>query len=323
MRTTQPLIALCTSAAWLGCALFAAPFTQDQAATPSAAAAPRAALKQDPQAKVGDPALVRKVRVAPVPNPAVLKNADARFNQTFRPYYYSRLIHARNCLHLSRDQLRALRPETDKAFKDFLVAFALEQERLRKQFLNPGFVTKTSGQVTDSFAEFEFAIAKIVKKHVDPALWPKYDAEVAQRYAANKEASLQLLMNALDQDLFLSPEQHKKLSSALAGQWSNTWNGGLQLLFNGSDHRPYVPDILVVPILNAEQREIWKSKRYQDRTFPIVTIPLFDEPRIDRELGGGDDSLDGGVKPGMRKAEPPRGQTGTTHNFSGDRSHVS
>jgi hypothetical protein len=103
-------------------------------------------------------------------------------------------------------------------------------------------------------------LAGVVRSTLSPAQAARYEAEIQKRTANLRQVCARNLVVALDQELFLTEFQRQKLCAELAGNWDDSWT---MMVVQGSAGNavwlPNVPDELIVPYLDAEQRLLWNT----------------------------------------------------------------
>ena len=52
------------------------------------------------------------------------------------------------------------------------------------------------------------SLAAVIKKHLSPEQWSRYQAEVEKRNAGRKQVAIRYLVDSLDHELYLSDQQH-------------------------------------------------------------------------------------------------------------------
>jgi hypothetical protein len=222
-------------------------------------------------------------------NAAVLKNAKTRFERQFRPLFMADLIHARNLCHLSTEQLRQIRPQTEQAFDEFVTQYSQSQTGIRiinAQRAGIPRVQMREAKVVDVVAELQSTVAGIVKKFVSPELFTAYEADIKKRHEATKNAGVDMILSMLDRDLLLSSVQHAKVADALKAHWQDSWVSGIDLAVSGNDFYPDISDELIAPILSDAQKNIWQRKsRATGSYWGGAFIPM-NGAGIEEALGG-------------------------------------
>jgi hypothetical protein len=213
---------------------------------------------------------------------AVAANNDPQvqqFIQQFRPamraeYYFIRTICAP-----SADQRKLIAREGEKALREASKSYADVQGR-------PVQVRNGRALYPDPRKLIEDAMVKAIKPQLTPEQAAKYQAESDKRGADRKQAATRNFVAKLDQDLVLGPEQREKIAAAIAEHWDETWCQSIETLLYGDQFYPRLPDNLVVPYLDAKQKDVWNGTRNnQNYFFGFVGNMLPDEdPKEDKEL---------------------------------------
>jgi hypothetical protein len=103
-------------------------------------------------------------------------------------------------------------------------------------------------------------LAEVVRSTLSPAQTARYETEIQKRTANLRQVCARNLVVALDQELFLTEFQRQKLCAELAINWDDSWT---MTVVQGSVGNPgwvpTVPDELIVPYLDAEQRLLWNT----------------------------------------------------------------
>jgi hypothetical protein len=136
----------------------------------------------------------------------------------------------------------------------------LRQEGL-KQLEDTAHALQLDGRGTnDPRRLVQEQLAGAVRSTLSPAQAARYEAEIQKRTANLRQVCARNLVVALDQELFLTEFQRQKLCAELAGNWDDSWT---MMVVQGSAGNavwlPNVPDELIVPYLDAEQRLLWNT----------------------------------------------------------------
>jgi hypothetical protein len=103
-------------------------------------------------------------------------------------------------------------------------------------------------------------LARLVRSTLSQAQALRYEAEIQKRTTSLREVCARNLVVALDQELGLTQFQRQKLCAELAANWDDSWTMTvIQGSFVNSSWLPNVPDELVLPYLDAEQRLLWNT----------------------------------------------------------------
>jgi hypothetical protein len=131
-------------------------------------------------------------------------------------------------------------------------------------------------------------IAKAVKDHLPAEMAAQYAHQSEQRNEYRKHLTVDNLVNYLDDKLVLSSTQRDAISKALAAAWDDNWVSQLQLLSNGNQFVPSIPDQCIVPHLRDSQRNVWQA--IPNRNNQV----MFDDLQIQSGVTF-DDGMDGEV----------------------------
>jgi hypothetical protein len=102
-------------------------------------------------------------------------------------------------------------------------------------------------------------VAKAVKEHLPAEAAALYVEQSNQRSEYRKQLTIENLVSFLDDKLVLSSAQRSAISKALTAAWDENWIPQLQLMSNGTQFLPSIPDQCVVPHLRDSQRTVWQA----------------------------------------------------------------
>jgi hypothetical protein len=222
---------------------------------------------------------------------AMLKAARRRqivnLTNQLRPLYRFELMSVRTACHLTNDQLRSIRPETDAAFGEAIARLFEAQQKAA-----PGPVRVLSAEL-DYNAVIREAVFSVARRHVPAEQWAAFLEDLERREASRKQAGVEFLVATLDRDLQLTGRQRDQLAQSLSAHWDDLWYSSLELTLGGTPCVPRIPDELLKPYLSEAQQGIW-SRMYKFEG-PLWGV-VFDQ--------GGDAGLDdapgAGPKPEVR-----------------------
>jgi len=103
------------------------------------------------------------------------------------------------------------------------------------------------------------SVAKAVKENLPADAAAAYVEQSNERSEYRKQLTVENLVSFLDDKLVLSAVQRAAITKALAAAWDENWISQLQLLTNGSQIFPSIPDQCVVPHLRDSQRTVWQA----------------------------------------------------------------
>jgi hypothetical protein len=172
-----------------------------------------------------------------------------------RPLLRAELIFARNVCQLNRDELRKINRAAQEML-DEVVAKLVDA-----QFQPRARVVVGQGQVhphsLDSQQLLHDGLVAVMKKNLSDAQWSRYEAEMQKRDESRKRATIRYLVDAIDRELYLTPEQCDRLETALGDHWDGAWTMYLENHLFGNKHYPTTIDPLVTPLLSEAQRKVW------------------------------------------------------------------
>ena len=87
----------------------------------------------------------------------------------------------------------------------------------------------------------------------------RYKAEAKARAEQRKRATILSAIARLDSALSLTKEQREKLDEAISTKWRDEWEQWLMVSRYGDQYFPQVPQDVVIPHLDSEQRVVWNS----------------------------------------------------------------
>lgn len=183
---------------------------------------------------------------------------DAMFQQMLqqlRPVLASELGFVRLVLpDLTPEQRKKIKGPADAALKEAARSVAAQQNQQRR-----GGVMRTN-KPHEPRAIMRQAIAKAVKESVSEEQAALFDAELKLRTERRKKVAIVSLVSMMDQQMFLTPEQRDAITESISAKWQDDWEKWTKMSqMYGERYFPQVPDNLVVPHLNPEQKTVWKG----------------------------------------------------------------
>jgi hypothetical protein len=195
---------------------------------------------------------VPAVRVAPQAPQAFVVQIEQQYAPRVRQLYKSELHLMRLVCQPTREQFEKIREAVDANSKaDIKKYVAAVAEQRQGRFVG------NAGRV-DARHQVASSIAGAVKTVLSPEQVARYEEELKQRDAARRRVILLNLVAAVDRRLVLTEEQRDKLSDILDRNWAESWDQ-LQLLMQGGQYFPQMPDDKIVPILTETQRNVWRK----------------------------------------------------------------
>jgi hypothetical protein len=87
--------------------------------------------------------------------------------------------------------------------------------------------------------------------------WEQFAAESEARTKRRQSAVIRLVVEHVDEALYLRQEQRDQISHALADRWQPAWESWLQMRY--ARNLPVMPDEVVTPYLDADQKQAWQK----------------------------------------------------------------
>jgi hypothetical protein len=187
-----------------------------------------------------------------------------QFTNQAQPAVRAELIFVRRICGLDRESFRRVHQGAQAALKNVATKFAESQQaRL------PGPLAKGANppsRIVDGAAVLQQELESTLKKNLSPDQFASYRAEVEKRTANRRQTAVRYLVDAIDQDLYLSDEQRQKLTETLSSHWDDHWNVILEHRLTGGQFQPLGVGPIVTPYLNEVQAKVWQGmQRVQEK----------------------------------------------------------
>ncbi len=176
-----------------------------------------------------------------------------QFTNQARPLLRAELLFARNVCQLNREELRKINGDA-QSMLDEVVAKLVEQQ------FQPRARVVVQGKMPQSLDSQQFlhdGVMTVMKKNLSADQWSRYDAEMQKRDANRKSATIRYFVDAIDRELYLTPEQCDRLEAALQKHWDSGWTMYLENHLFGNRYYPMSIDPIVTPLLSDAQRNVW------------------------------------------------------------------
>jgi hypothetical protein len=256
----------------------------DEAADAVKPAAPAAG---DAKEKAKQKSVVtRRAVVRNRPTPEEVQNAaERRLWQQYEPILKTELSFAARAAGLDDDERRQLITESKKWFDTFLADFVTNRGPNQQQMIvQNGQVIRLGrgrgARATDPRESIRKGLANVVAASVPSDKAKAYAEECRLRNDFERQVSIDNMVAQIDDKVFLSSEQRKKITAALTAHWSEVNKPQIEAFAIGGPMRPFVPNEWVLPELTPAQRAV------MDKLKP-VSGQVF--------LGGGVFGVQGGV----------------------------
>jgi hypothetical protein len=101
------------------------------------------------------------------------------------------------------------------------------------------------------------ALSAALHKALPDDQWEHFAAEAEARSKRRQAAVIRLVVEHIDEALYLTQEQREQISRSLADRWQTAWEGWLQLRYQRN--LPAMPDDIVTPYLDPDQKLAWQK----------------------------------------------------------------
>jgi hypothetical protein len=211
------------------------------------------------------PAALRAVFAAqPVVNVQVVGDANNALQKEMvtrlRPILKVELGFVNRVCHPNEQQRKAIAAAGEGCLQTTATQYAAWQQSGQR-----GRVVVVNGRATRAVDSpkprqmIQESVAKAVKENLPADAAAAYVEQSNERSEYRKQLTVENLVSFLDDKLVLSAVQRAAITKALAAAWDENWISQLQLLTNGSQIFPSIPDQCVVPHLRDSQRTVWQA----------------------------------------------------------------
>jgi hypothetical protein len=111
----------------------------------------------------------------------------------------------------------------------------------------------------DAHQLLQDGVASVMKKDLTASQWSLYEIERGKRDEHRKSMTIRYFLDAIDRELYLSPDQRDRLDQSLSSNWDTNWTLYLENHLYGNRFYPMTIDPLVTPVLTDPQKEVWKG----------------------------------------------------------------
>jgi hypothetical protein len=157
------------------------------------------------------------------------------------------------------EQMQQIRGDVEKNLKTKVTQVEEQQKKMARQ--QPG----AQISVGDPLQLSRSWILKAANEHLTAEQAALYKREVDQRLADRRQASIDNVVARLDRDLVLSAKQREQIATKLRDNWKDAWSPSPIQFMQMDQWYPNIPDQYIVEFLEAEQKQIWKQNRNQNR----------------------------------------------------------
>ncbi len=205
------------------------------------------------------PVVVQKAvvkRPAQQPNRAPMVQ---QFANQARPLLRAEIMFARTACQLNQEELRRVNQDAQKMLDDVVTKLvdAQFQPRPRVNF-GPAAAAQAPNN-PDAHQLLQDGVSAVMKKHLTAAQWSVYEKERGKRDENRKRMTIRYMVDAIDRELYLSPEQRDRIEDSLKTKWDSNWTLYLENHLYGNRFYPMTIDGLVTPVLSEAQKKVWQG----------------------------------------------------------------
>jgi len=118
-------------------------------------------------------------------------------------------------------------------------------------------------------------MAKAVEHKLPVEQASRYALESLRRNASHRKFNVTAIVARLDEELVLNEEQREQLIGSLSANWRDGWGVSPEMVMsNNNQFLPAIPDPYIVPLLNDDQKTVWKGAQKQNQNFWGFVAPV-------------------------------------------------
>jgi len=110
-----------------------------------------------------------------------------------------------------------------------------------------------------------------LKEVLPPAEYAKFESESTNRKESIKHATVDLVVNRIDQHLWLSAKQRTAITESLTSHWQESNESWISIVNYNNRSLPAIPDNVLVPHLTPRQKSTW-NKTQKISTSPTIFL---------------------------------------------------
>lgn len=156
--------------------------------------------------------------------------------------------------NLKRSEFDAIARVARRTCRKALLQTVKVQVRMQQGWngRNPPIYPNTQGMM-------EAALLKAVDDELSEARAASYRQEVLARQAFRREAGVESIVASLDRQLVMSPNQRADVLEPISEAWEDDWQRNVEMLVNGNNYMPRLPNEQIRKALSPEQRTVFSS----------------------------------------------------------------
>jgi hypothetical protein len=207
-------------------------------------------------------AIVRK-RVVPNAAAQVQQNAiEQQMRKFLEPMLTTELSFAARTMDLNREERRKLAADGKAWFNKFIVGYVANQDPQQQQMLLQGMQGVWFGnqqrRPENPRDSIRAGVAKVVKDTQSIVKAGAYADECRKRDEFARQASVDNMVERIDEKVKLSPDQWKKLAKVLSDHWDKNRDPQVEALAMNTSMWPGTPLQWVLPELSPSQQAVLK-----------------------------------------------------------------
>lgn len=234
-----------------------------------------------------------------------IDNQVEQYMRQARPLVRAELMFVRKVCALDVEAFRKLYEHSELASKEAMKKFLEAQTEIRAR-------ARTARPATEAPSAPAFLherLTSAIKSDLTPEQFARYQSEVEKRGAFQKASAIAYLLEAIDQELYLSRDQRAKVTESLSAHWDPSWLSSLEYRLYGNKFFPAAIDPFVTPYLDSTQAKIWAGVQRVGRlggAFGMLE-PFFSDPDALLPERGEDQKAGSPRGADVSKSGPPAG----------------
>ncbi|MCL2385733.1 MAG: hypothetical protein FWC84_07890 [Alphaproteobacteria bacterium] len=197
-------------------------------------------------------------------------NQVEQFMRQARPFLRAELIFVRKVCSLDTEHFRKIYHDAEAGCKD---AMTKSVEGMLGQRGLIARAARNAAEAPDPLTQFREALLAVMKRNLTEEQFARYQAEAEKRDAFQKQHAIAYLVEAIDNELFLSGEQRAKLTESLSNHWDSSWTSCAEYLLYGNRFFPAGLDPYVSLYLVSMQVKVWSGGQRVGRIGGVFGMP--------------------------------------------------
>jgi hypothetical protein len=188
-----------------------------------------------------------------------IRNMEAQFRPQFEHMLYVELAFLRRVCKPEANSFAAVARAAKADVQGPVHEYVVSQYTARR---GPA----GGSNAADPRSEIQQRLVPLVKDKFGPEKAQIYRQECDKRAEARKHAVVMNVIAAVDERLILTTAQRAKLVQSLSVNYENSWDqNAMMFAFNNQNFVPSIRDESIVPLLDEQQKGVWKDTVKQNR----------------------------------------------------------